>query len=340
MNRLTPLPFLCRLIDTGSQFIGVLLTTSLILGSVTLPVGAMEIGEDGPQVRELQEQLQRLGYFDLQPTGLFRELTRDAVIRFQQDQGLTPDGIVGAATWSRLRSAGTGGSTLRLGDRGPEVSQLQEQLQAAGFYDGPVTGVYGQLTVEAVKSYQQAQGLMVDGEYGVRTRAVLTGSASGNRGSNPSSQAQNLDNSSLLQRGDQGPEVIALQQQLKTRGFFNGPITGLYGSLTEEAVRSYQLSAGLTPDGIYGRRTQGRLESGSPAGGSLSLRSDPHVLELQRRLQARGFYDGPLDGILGPRTQEAISRAQERYGISPEDIRLKSLRRDRPLEKEIGSGRF
>jgi len=236
-----PIPYSLARSAIGSQFIRVLLTTTLILGSVTLSVQALEMGEDGPQVRELQEQLQRLGYFNLQPTGLFRELTRDAVIRFQEDQGLIPDGIVGAATWSRLRSAGTGRSTL--------------------------------------------------------------------------------DNSPLLQRGDQGPQVTALQEKLMAKGFFNGPITGLYGSLTEEAVRSYQQSQGLTPDGIYGRRTQARLENGATRGNALSSRSDPYVLELQRRLQARGFYEGPLDGILGPQTEAAISRAQESYGISPEDIR-------------------
>ncbi|MDJ1177747.1 peptidoglycan-binding protein [Roseofilum sp. BLCC_M91] len=230
-----------KFVSSGSRLIQSLLTITLILGSFALCVRAMEMGDDGPQVRELQQQLQNLGYFNLQPTGRFRELTRDAVIRFQQDQGLIPDGIVGAQTWSRLRSAGTRRPTL--------------------------------------------------------------------------------DNFPLLQRGDRGPQVMALQENLMAKGFFNGPITGLYGSLTEEAVRSYQRSAGLTPDGIYGRHTQARLEGGSPLGESLSSRSDPHVLELQRRLKARGFYDGPLDGILGPQTQEAISRAQQSYGISPEDIR-------------------
>lgn len=222
-------------VSSGSRLIPTLLTITLMIGSITLEVRGLEMGEDGPEVRELQQQLQNLGYFNLQPTGFFREATRDAVIRFQQDQGLIPDGIVGEETWSRLRSGGTEGSSLRLGDRGPEVSQLQAQLKAAGFYDGPVTGVYGELTLEAVKAYQQAQG--------------------------------------------------------------------------------------LTPDGIYGSRTQARLEGRSAGDRSLSSRSDPQVLELQRRLKARGFYEGPLDGILGPQTQEAISRAQERYGISAEDVR-------------------
>ncbi|HBR00594.1 MULTISPECIES: peptidoglycan-binding protein [unclassified Roseofilum] len=234
------LPF-GKFISSGSRLIQSLLTIILILGSLTLSVRAIEIGDDGPQVRELQQRLQDLGYFNLQPTGRFRELTQEAVIRFQQDRGLIPDGIVGAETWSRLRSGGTQRSTL--------------------------------------------------------------------------------DNSPVLQRGDRGPEVTALQENLMAKGFFNGPITGLYGSLTEEAVRSYQEVQGLTPDGIYGRRTQAQLENGAPVGQSLSSRSDPQVLELQRRLKARGLYDGPLDGILGPLTQEAISRAQQRYGISPEDIR-------------------
>ncbi len=213
----------------------------LVWGNI--PAQGLEMGEDGPLVMELQQRLQSLGYLNLEPTGYFREATKEAVMQFQQDQGLSVDGVVGAETWQRLREGnlGGGGETLSLGDRGVAVSQLQERLQTAGFYTGPITGVYGILTETALKAYQEAQGLTPDGLYGEQTRLQLEGGRSPSDG------------------------------------------------------------AGVSP-------------------ASVSTIADPYVLELQKRLQARGFYNGPLDGILGPLTQQAISKAQEQYGISAADL--------------------
>lgn len=63
-------------------------------------------GMTGEDVRDLQTQLLMLGY-SLAPYGAdgsFGSVTRDAVIRFQKDHGLTADGIVGSATWRMLDS--------------------------------------------------------------------------------------------------------------------------------------------------------------------------------------------------------------------------------------------
>ncbi|MDJ1183005.1 peptidoglycan-binding domain-containing protein [Roseofilum casamattae] len=214
------------------------LTFVAIVGCAILPARSLEIGENGPEVRELQEKLRALGYFNLPPTGLFREVTRDAVIRFQSDRGLVPDGIVGAETWRRLREGSARNST-------------------------PV-------------------------------------------------------NKGFLERGDRGPQVRTLQEKLTAAGVYDGPITGVYGTLTEAAVRRYQEAQGLTVDGLYGGRTRSRLEATETVA---DVPSDPYILELQQILQKRGWYDGPLDGIMGPKTREAIAKAQERYGISAEDLR-------------------
>jgi hypothetical protein len=62
---------------------------------------------------------------------------------------------------------------LQLGDRGPEVAELQRKLDDAGFYTGRVDGIFGLGTVSAVKQFQAARGLVADGIAGPDTQKLL-----------------------------------------------------------------------------------------------------------------------------------------------------------------------
>ncbi len=62
---------------------------------------------------------------------------------------------------------------LQFGDRGSEVLVLQNNLQSQGLYTGPVDGFYGDLTKSAVESFQQQNGLAVDGIAGDNTQLLL-----------------------------------------------------------------------------------------------------------------------------------------------------------------------
>ncbi|NET56237.1 MAG: SH3 domain-containing protein [Symploca sp. SIO2E6] len=64
----------------------------------------------------------------------------------------------------------------------------------------------------------------------------------------------------LLRRGSRDQIVVTLQQNLKNRGIYNGPITGYYGNLTEIAVIQFQRAQGITVDGITGPQTWKFLE--------------------------------------------------------------------------------
>jgi hypothetical protein len=62
---------------------------------------------------------------------------------------------------------------LQLGDRGPEVAELQRKLDDAGFHIGGVDGIFGLQTVSAVKQFQNARGLVADGIAGPDTQKLL-----------------------------------------------------------------------------------------------------------------------------------------------------------------------
>ncbi|GAA5000145.1 peptidoglycan-binding domain-containing protein [Streptomyces siamensis] len=72
-------------------------------------------------------------------------------------------------------SEGIGATTLRRGDRGPEVTELQLRLRQLGLYQGGPDGRFGRHVEDAVRRYQWARGISGDemGVYGRFTRASL-----------------------------------------------------------------------------------------------------------------------------------------------------------------------
>jgi len=137
-------------------------------------------GDSGALVSQLQEDLATLGYYSGTNTGFFGSATEDAVIRFQQEVGITADGRVGSETSETIRQrVGTGDSsapiseTLVPNDSGAQVSELQKRLITLGYFDGPATGFFGSQTKAAVMNFQQANGLAADGIVGRGTAEAL-----------------------------------------------------------------------------------------------------------------------------------------------------------------------
>jgi len=137
----------------------------------------------GEAVRNLQYTLYELGYYDGKIDGIYGQTTTDAVRSFQIQNKLTPvDGIAGNNTLTKLYSssaipaaqAGDDYETVRPGDTGSVVVEIQECLVDFGFLDA-VTGNYDAATEAAVKAFQAANGLTQDGVCGPQTLKVLFG---------------------------------------------------------------------------------------------------------------------------------------------------------------------
>ena len=171
----------------------------------TYPGTPLRRGDYGPFVLVVQVMLNRISQdYPAIPkiwptTGVFDENTETAVRRFQQIFKLAVDGIVGKATWykmvylyngindlSELVSEGQRFSRVNFqypgvvsqGQRGEAVSALQYMLSAIGeFYNVippvQVDGVFGVDTSAAVRAFQQAAGLTVDGVAGEETWVMI-----------------------------------------------------------------------------------------------------------------------------------------------------------------------
>ncbi len=101
----------------------------------------------------------------------------------------------------------------------------------------------------------------------------------------------------LSKIGSRGDEVRRIQQKLKSLGFFEGAVDGIYGVKTQSAVRRFQKSVGITADGIAGSKTLLYLGLGnsSSAGSSGYSSSDIYLLAKVIAAEARGeSYTGQV----------------------------------------------
>jgi peptidoglycan hydrolase-like protein with peptidoglycan-binding domain len=120
-----------------------------------------------------------------------------------------------------------------------------------------------------------------------------------------------------LRIGDRGEAVRVLQEQLIRAGYLQGEPNGYFGPYTKDAVRRFQDANYLAASGVAGPTTRAKLYGSV----NKASKSQFSVLEIQRRLQEKGFYKGQLNGVMADDTKKAIKQAQEFYGISLTDVK-------------------
>lgn len=151
--------------------------------------------------------------------------------------------IVSVQTPVLLAQQGVRNVSLRYGDSGPAVVQLQQALNRRGLYPYEYDGVYGDNTRQAVRQFQRIRRLDVTGLADTETLRALD--------VDPVSVLPSMVHpvhgaisAEQLQFGDTSQDVTTLQNVLNSFGF-GLPTTGYYGSATQQAVRAYQRTAGL-----------------------------------------------------------------------------------------------
>jgi peptidoglycan hydrolase-like protein with peptidoglycan-binding domain len=136
-------------------------------------------GEDVKRLQRLLVMIRLLIFTEID--GIFGTTTERAVRSFQSVRGLVQDGIVGPVTWANF-PADPGTVPLQRGSQGAAVLALQRGLlkfRGANTPTDPgdLDGIFGSKTESAVRAYQTAQGLTVDGAVGGRTWWAPAGAA-------------------------------------------------------------------------------------------------------------------------------------------------------------------
>lgn len=111
--------------------------------------------------------------------------------------------------------------------------------------------------------------------------------------------ANTNETQALSKYGSRGSEVTQIQTKLKRWGYYTGNVDGIFGSLTQRAVRWFQQKNGLQVDGIAGPQTLAAMgitqSTSSGSSGSSSNSSDVNLLARLIYGEARGeSYTGQV----------------------------------------------
>ncbi len=158
---------------------------------------------------------------------------------------------------------------LQKGSSGAEVTALQEALIELGYLSGTADGNYGKQTAAAVKAFQKANGLTVDGAAGEETQKLLY-AGKGKKAEvkatatpKPTAAVYVQTVSGTLRQGSTGSDVKTLQQKLIQLGYLKGTADGVFGKKTAAALVSFQKNNQLKADGIAGSKTLAKLDASS-----------------------------------------------------------------------------
>lgn len=209
-------------------------TRALLFGTSSVDTAndglPLVVGSVGKNVEDFQYGLYICGINPNGFDGSFGPGMQTAVRTFQANNGLTVDGSVGQVTWDEM---------LKI------ITPIQQALHTKGLYTASVNGVPGPITFQAIKDFQAANGLTVDGMCGPATKAAMGISAD-------ISSTGTGTVSSVLVKGSNGSLTKYLQQMLNTVGGYRLSVDGSFGPAMDTAVRDFQSRHGLVADGSFG----------------------------------------------------------------------------------------
>ena len=154
--------------------------------TATINFKTLEVGgtNDGDTVKKVQQRLVDLHYLpypekDSEGKGVvtttYGSMCSKAITKFQERNGIKQTGKCDKATYDKLISDSATAYTMKEKDKLDIIKTIQEALIKKGYLKGKATGYCGTDTVAAVKSFQKANNLTVDGQAGTKTLQLLLG---------------------------------------------------------------------------------------------------------------------------------------------------------------------
>ncbi|MDB3891100.1 peptidoglycan-binding protein [Acidimicrobiia bacterium] len=136
---------------------------------------------------------------------------------------------------------------------------LQNVLKSYAYYEGKIDGNIGSASKAALRSFQDKNGLIVDGILGPQTCLKLLDRV------NITGNFNNLNANETNNNLQYSEEIESHQKILKELGLYTGTIDGLNGPGTQRAIKAFQNKAGLVADGVVGTKTNKALILGESA---------------------------------------------------------------------------
>ncbi|GAE24708.1 hypothetical protein JCM9140_656 [Halalkalibacter wakoensis JCM 9140] len=218
---------------------------------------------------------------------------------------------------------------LSRGDQGDDIQALQERLDELGFHPGPIDGIFGPQTEDAVMRFQRSASILVDGIVGPQTREALRDFESPTERPDHGSPTDEPDENEEMYRSEtrrmlrhiqpmmRGEDVQEVQQKV------GATVDGIFGPETEERVRQFQRSANIVVDGIVGPQTWRALDRVAQSNGvsyQRLLSVQTPFLRGEDVKQVQQELGVTADGIYGPRTAQAVRDFQRSENITVDGI--------------------
>ncbi len=277
-------------------------------------------GQSHTNVIAIKAFLKDRGYYGGRLTPAYTSTVSRSVRTFQSTTGLPANGVVDASTWQALLVV------IQLGNSGNAVKTLQDWLHNLHGYTGvPISGVFDAATEAALRDYQQAAGLSVDGIAGPQTWGALicfndpppaptptptplpTATPQPTPTPTPAPLCWPVHSAVI---NNTGPNVFAIQYLLRQHGYALS-VDGIYGAGTTSVVQNFQTAHGLSADGIVGPQTWPLLVIQVQQG----VYNSDAVSAVQHLLVYQHGYSLTIDGDFGPATHNAVINFQNQRGL-------------------------
>jgi L,D-transpeptidase ErfK/SrfK len=252
---------------------------------------------EGIDVRNVQEQLQELGYYEGDITGIYDRDTAEAVRNFQEAFGLTADGIVGPDTWNAI---GLSEESLQYFDTQYNITVDMEQFELTLKEGQEIIEVYPVAVGKPATPTPTGNWRIIQktenpgGPFGARwMRLNVPWGGYGIHGTDdPESIGQPVSHGCIRMNNDDvielydivplgtevkiigetftgrvlylgvdgGADVVRVQEILQNLGYYTGPLDGEYDEEVRDAILDFQRDYGLMTDGVVGPNTYEALE--------------------------------------------------------------------------------
>ena len=310
-------------------------------------------GNTGDTVKELQTELQKLGYYSGKIDSSFGPVTHNAVVAFQKRYGLKQDGIFGPVTCAKLgnvkiNSSSASGAdvfdcpktSLSEGSKEKEkVKILQKYLNEWGYYNKTIDGDFGPVTKQAVIDFQKEVGVDADGIFGPKTCPYFvkkTKNQLEERNPNPyvigakvlaiPPHARYLDSTLTMYPEVVVEEEIEVEVETVTESTTTDDSSSTEETSDDTDTTTTETTKSTTTIKRYKIQQLGAANIANSGGlncTGIKLQngsSGDLVKTLQTGLNKMGYYNTTIDGAFGPKTEAAVILLQAASGITQDGI--------------------
>lgn len=266
----------------------------------------IQFGENHEIIKDIQERLMELHFMEFdEPSTYYGPVTESAIKIFQRQNGFSQDGIVGETTFKALFDENAKSYLVKKDDSGEDIRRIQQRLYDLGYLadTSMISGMFGEKTDEAVKKFQERNGLDQDGAVGIKSIDILY---------------SDDVKANMAAFGEKSDVVLSLQKKLFDLGYMTSTPDGTYGNDTLLAVKRFQSKNNIIQDGYLGPETRLRLLSNDAMPNSLDLGDDGEQVEKIQNLLVKYSYlsASKATGYYNESTKDAVKAFQKRHKLT------------------------